>query len=122
MKLVREMHYAQFKVIPPLDEIKELFTAATGVTFHMEASWTTWQPLDADDMLIFRPYIRKCHQKILMETVNGIHKDPCSFLRQLVRPHGFLIVYAGKRYTLTEAKEEVKVVEKKAGTTVDWTT
>ena len=114
------MHNTQFKEIPPLEDVKAFFTALTGLSFHESASWINWTPVDPDDIYVFQPYVRKCHQKILVDTANGIQKNPCAFLRQLLRPHGFGIVYTKKRYTICELKEEVKTVGKKNGATVVW--
>jgi hypothetical protein len=114
------MHNTQFKEIPPLDDVKDFFAAVTGISFHDSATWVKWKPVDPDDIYVFRPYIRKCHQKILMDTANGIQKNPCAFLRQLLRPHGYCIEYAKKQYTVCEYKEEVKTVGKKKGGMVVW--
>jgi len=115
------MHNTQFKEIPPLEDVKEFFTVLTGLqSFHIDATWLKWNPVNPDDIYIFRPYIRKCHQKILLDTANGIQKNPCALLRQLLRPHGFGIKYMKKRYTICEIKEEVKTVGKKRGATVVW--
>ncbi len=76
---------AQFVTAPPFDMVKELFTTATGLPFSEGVSWTVWQTVDPSDLYIFRPYIRKCHQQLLMEPANG--KNACSFLRQVLRPH-----------------------------------
>lgn len=85
------MKFTQFKEIPPLKDIQDLFMELTGIGLVVGGSWRTWRPVDPYRLLEFEPYIRKCHQKILAETVDGIQPNPCSFLRQLVRPYGFLI-------------------------------
>jgi hypothetical protein len=54
-----------------------------------------------------------------METADGV-RDPCAFLRQLLRPYGFLIEFYRGRWTLKENKEVAKTVSKKEGTTVTW--
>ena len=112
---------AQFVRLPPLDMIKELFTLATGLIFREDASWVIWQTVDPSDLYIFRPYIRKCHQQLLIETANGVQKNVCSFLRQLLRPYNFSIKLIKKTYHICELKEESKTVGKKEGVTVVWT-
>ena len=112
---------AQFVNIPPLDMVKELFTSTTGLPFSEGVSWTVWQTADPSDLYMFRPYIRKCHHQLLMETANGIQKNACSFLRQVLRPHNFSIKLKKKMYYLCEIKEDAKTVGKKDGTTVVWT-
>jgi len=112
---------SQFVEVPPLDMVKELFQITTGLQFRLDVSWTSWKPLDPADLYVFRPYIRKCHQKILMETANGVHPDVCSFLRQLLRPHGFCIKLNKITYVVCEKKEEeAHTVGKRAGATVVW--
>ena len=96
------MRLTQFKQIPPLEDIQDLFRSVSGVKFFLESSWFSWISVDPDEFLQFLPYIRTCHQQILMETVNGVQKNPCSFLRQLLRPYGLTIVYTlySNTYTL----------------------
>ena len=113
------MSHAQFVVTPPVGEVHSLFTAATGCPFHVEVSWSQWKPLDPDSVFCFIPYIRPCHQKILMETGNS-SRNPCAFLRQLLRPHGFGIEYYRNKWTLKELKADSKTVGKKEGTVVEW--
>ena len=113
------MAHAQFVDIPPLEDIYTFFTAATGCPFMMEAEWTRWLPIDPDDVLCFVSYVRPCHQRIMLETANG-DRDPCAFLRQLLRPYGYCIVLYRKRWLLKELKEESKTVVKKEGATVNW--
>lgn len=113
------MSHAQFVVIPPLEEIHTFVTAATGGPCIVDATWRKWLPLDPDCVFAFLPYIRPCHQKLLMETADGV-RDPCAFLRQLLRPYGFLIEFYRGRWTLKENKEVAKTVSKKEGTTVTW--
>ena len=112
---------AQFIYLPPLDMIKELFTGATGLTFRDDISWKLWQAVDPSDIYMFLPYIRKCHQQLLIETANGVQKNVCSFLRQLLRPYNFSIKLIKKTYHICELKEESKTVGKKEGVTVVWT-
>ena len=96
------MKYTQFKQIPPLALIQALFTECTGMAFLAGVSWIEWKkPSDPFLYLDFEPYIRKCHQKILKDTVDE-KQNPCAFLRQLLRPHGFTIELnsLSKQYTL----------------------
>ena len=113
------LRMAQFKTIPPLELVKELFVATTGQAFHPEISWTSWRVPDPDDLFVFRPYIRNCHQNLLMETANGIQENPCAFLRQLLRPHGYNIVRKRETYTLA-IKKDGTTVSKAPGVTVCW--
>ena len=112
--------HAQFSEIPPLDEVKTLFTTATGCNFILEVEWKSWLDIDPDDLFEFMPYIRPCHQKLLMDTANGEQKSPCAFLRQLLRPHGYTIHHGRINYSLQEIKEGSKTVDKKVGKTVTW--
>lgn len=110
--------HAQFVEVPPLEHIKEFFKVATGIVFKLGDSWKSWPTLDPDDVLVFMPYIRPCHQKLLMETANG--KNPCAFLRQLLRPYKYTILLHKNTFSLQEIKEELKTVGKKDGATVTW--
>jgi hypothetical protein len=67
----------------------------------------------------FRPYIRTCHQKILNETLEEKHKHLCSFLRQLLRPHGYRIetVKAGWRLHIGSSGKGIQI---KDGKRIDW--
>jgi len=114
------MHHAQFVALPPLPDIQELFTAATGCPFQINVAWSAWLSIDVDSLFVFQPYIRPCHQKLLMDTINGKYKNVCSFLRQILRPYDFSIIKKKNFYTLVEIKEIVKGVSKKNGTTVIW--
>lgn len=113
------LRMAQFKTTPPLELVKELFVVTTGQAFHPEISWTTWLVPDPDDIIMFRPYIRNCHQTLLMETANGIQENACAFLRQLLRPHGYNIVRKRGTYTLA-IKKDGTTVSKAPGVTVCW--
>jgi hypothetical protein len=110
------MRFAHFVTIPPLEDVKGLFTATTSRPFGIGVSWTTWGTLDPDHILEFQPYIRPCHQRILMETVNDA-QSPCAFLRQLLKPHGFNIINRKGEYTLDVLKGKTHV-NKKEGITV----
>ena len=94
--VIVDMRYTQFRTIPPLSDVQELFCKVTGVKFFAESTWFEWIRSDLmspDDYLHFIEYIRPSHRKILLDTVNGNQKNPCSFLRQLLRPHGYTIVF-----------------------------
>ena len=112
--------HAQFVTVPPFEDVQEFFTAVTGKPFHLLVTWTKWNSVDTDQLYAFRPYIRRCHQKLLKETANGVQKNACSFLRQLLRPYGFCIKLTKKTYTLIEWVEDTKLVGLKEGTTVVW--
>jgi hypothetical protein len=111
------MKFAQFVEIPPLEDVRGLFTAASGKPFGIGVTWTTWETVDPDHILEFQPYIRPCHQRILLETVNGI-QNPCAFLRQLMKPHGFNIVVRRHEYHLEALKGQTHVSKKEGLTLV----
>ena len=113
------MAYAQFRELPSLADIKELFVAATGTPFYDEASWSSWNDVDMDLILSFRPYIRPSHQKILLETAQG-KRNACSLIRQLLRPHGYCIILYQKVWTMIAERDETKTVGKKEGTVIAW--
>ena len=110
---------AQFTTNPPLELVKELFFATTGQAFHLEISWKSWRTPDVEDLFIFLPYIRNCHQTLLIETANGIQENACAFLRQLLRPHGYIIVRKRGTYTLSVKKKGISVATA-PGVTVYW--
>ena len=88
------MRNTQFKTIPPLEDIQTLFCIVTGVKFFVESTWYTFVDTNNPDIFLhFMPYIRPSHQKVLLDTVNGKQKNPCSLLRQLLRPHGYTILF-----------------------------
>jgi len=113
------MMFAQFKEVPPLEDVKELFTAATGCSFQDDVSWKQWLTVDVDLILCIQAYIRPSHQKILNETAQG-DRNACALLRQLLRPHGYCINHCQKIWSLIPIKEESKTVGKKEGGTVVW--
>lgn len=113
------MSFAQFRELPPLCDIHELFMMATGNPFQPETTWSDWKTMDADDILCFQPYIRPSHQKILVETASGV-RNPCALLRQLIRPYGFCIETHKTYWVLKEMKLGSTAVNKKVGTTVEW--
>jgi len=113
------MAFAQFRELPELSDICELFVMTTGNSFQPETTWSEWKTVDVDDILCFQPYIRPSHQKIIMETASGI-RNPCALLRQLIRPYGFCIETHKTHWVLKEMKFDSAAVTKKAGTTVEW--
>lgn len=54
-------------------------------------SWGRWLPHVSDDVEVFRKYIRPSHYRVLDDTISGKHANPCSFLRQIMRPHSLTI-------------------------------
>lgn len=112
--------HAQFTTVPPLETVEHFFKIVTGIPFKLDATWVSWLTAEPDDVFEFLSYIRPCHRKLLMETADGVQPNPCSFLRQLLRPHGFAIRLSKKRYIVEELKEDSKTVGKKPGTTVVW--
>ena len=90
------MQHAQFRMIPPLVKVKELFIQITGEAFHVGVTWTDWLPTaNSDPFEVFRPYIRPSHSALLNTVTTAIatyvHPNPLPFLRQLLRPHGYKI-------------------------------
>ena len=122
MYIVEQMHgvHAQFTTVPPLEMVQSFFKTATGIPFKLDATWASWLSIEPDDIFEFMSYIRPCHRKLLMETADGNQPNPCSFLRQLLRPHGFGIRLSKKKYIVEELKEDSKTVGKKPGATVVW--
>ena len=112
------MHHAQFTDLPPFSDIEDLFKKATGLQLSLYTTWRLWKHVDPEDYAIFQPYIRPCHQRILLDTINGVQQSPCSLLRQLLRPYGILIQKTNKQYKLCEHTNPT--VGKKDGTTITW--
>jgi len=113
------MSFAQFRELPPLCDVCELFVMATGNLFQPEITWSEWKTVDTDDILCFQPYIRPSHQKIILETASGL-RNPCALLRQLIRPYGFCIETHKTFWVLKEMKLDSAPVTKKVGATVEW--
>ncbi len=63
-----------------------------------------WEKCTPEDFERFRKYIRPSHQKILDDTVSGASENPCSFLRQLLRPYDYTIRRKGRNWILQSAK------------------
>jgi hypothetical protein len=112
------MHSTQFSELPPISDIGELFLKVTGVKLTLYTTWRTWILVDPEEYFIFQPYIRPCHQRILVETINGVQPNPCAFLRQLLRPYGLHIVKRNNQYKVCELSEQT--VGKKPGTLLSW--
>jgi hypothetical protein len=110
--------YSQFTSQPPFSYIEELFLKATGRKLSVYTVWRIWLPVDSDEYFIFQPYIRPCHQQILIETINGFQPNPCSLLRQLLRPYGLMIQKRRDEYKV--CTHSVPTVGKKAGATIIW--
>ena len=105
------MYPAQFRAIPPLPKIQELFGTVTGSAFYSGAAWSTWisQPSSAP-YEVFRPYIRPSHQTLLNALVNGIATSPCALLRQLLRPHNYRIDHTSTGWELVEDRPTLKTI------------
>lgn len=113
---------AQFVVVPPLDRVGRLFCIVTGCQFVPEASWTLWKVCDVSDIVWLRDYIRPSHQKLLNDTINGIQKNPCSLLRQILRPHQYHIEKTSYGWILKKGKTKSgsKLVTVKPGRRIVW--
>jgi hypothetical protein len=98
--------HAQFIVIPPLTKITELFTKVTDKEFAVGIAWAAWNTVAAEEYERFRKYIRPSHQKMLSETISGEADSPCSFLRQILRPHGYTIRRNSHGWNLQKVKED----------------
>ena len=104
------MQHAQFRMIPPLTKVKELFVQATGQDFHVGATWTAWiLTADTAPYEVFRPYIRPSHSALLNNVVSAIgaaiQPNPLPFLRQLLRPHGYKIETTSTGWVLREKED-----------------
>ena len=82
---------AQFVVLPPLSRIESLFIKITNCKFVEEAVWKTWKSQPEEEYAWLYEYIRPSHQKLLIETIIGTQPNPCSLLRQLLRPYNYRI-------------------------------
>jgi hypothetical protein len=98
--------HAQFIVVPPLTKIAELFTKATGKHFAAGVSWVFWETCSPENFERFRKYIRPSHQKILDEVVAGTAENPCSLLRQLLRPYKYTIRRGTRGWSLHLTKDK----------------
>jgi hypothetical protein len=99
------MQHAQFRMIPPLAKITELFESVTSKPFTSGISWTEWKlPATSAPYEVFRPYIRPSHHTLLNSVIAGSH--PTAFLRQLLRPHGYKIQSTETGWTLQNMNPE----------------
>jgi len=118
------MQHAQFRMIPPLIKVKELFVEATGQTFHVGATWTVWvSPVNSALYETFRPYIRPSHNALLNSVITaGPSAHPTAFLRQLLRPHGYKIETTSTGWILREKAEADSPVVKvhTSSVKIDW--
>jgi hypothetical protein len=96
---------AQFVVVPPLSRISLLFEKVTACRFIKENVWKSWTPGIITDYDWLYEFIRPSHQKLLIETIEGIHVNPCSLLRQLLRPHDYRIERTTYGWTLKEGRK-----------------
>jgi hypothetical protein len=108
---------AQFVIIPPLEKVAVLFTAATGQRFSVGVSWKEWVSVPAESYTWLRGYIRPCHQSVLNETIAG--KLPLVLLRQILRPHDYYIDAEAGSWTLRHGKPIRQVVVRE-GATINW--
>jgi hypothetical protein len=105
------MNHVQFRAIPPLAKVQELFVVVTSSAFYPGAVWNTWisQPTPAP-FEVFRPYIRPSHQTLLNALVAGTAPSPCPFLRQLLRPHNYRIESVPSGWQLSEDRPPQKTI------------
>jgi hypothetical protein len=113
---------AQFVAIPSLSRVSELFQLCTGTSFIVEALWRTWLPVKPEALLWLSEYIRPSHQKLLRETIAGEQKNPCSLLRQLLRPHDYRIEKTSSGWVLKFGKQTQSptLVGVKEGKMITW--
>jgi hypothetical protein len=122
--------HVQFIVVPPLTKVTELFVKATGKNLVAGVSWAAWEICNKEEFERFRKYIRPSHQKILEDSVNCISGNPCSFLRQLLRPHNYTIRRTSRGWLLQSTKDKgsedespsprVSMTMLAAPTTIEW--
>ena len=112
---------AQFIVLPPLTKVAALFTASTGRPMFVDVEWKAWCTVPSAEIEAFRQYIRPSHRKVLDDTVSGENPTPCTFLRQLLRPHDYRIETTSSGWILKKGKpEEAHGVRVGSGRVVDW--
>ena len=113
---------AQFVAIPPLSRLGELFHLCTGTPFVVEALWRTWLPVASNNYDWLSEYIRPSHQKLLQDTISGKQKNPCSLLRQLLRPHDYRIEKTSSGWVLKFGKQvqSPTLVGVKEGKMITW--
>lgn len=96
---------AQFGLVPPLSRIQTLFEKVSGCRFIKEVVWKSWNLADTADYEWLYEYIRPSHQKLLNETIEGIQENPCSLMRQLLRPHDYRIEKTSYGWTLRDGRK-----------------
>jgi hypothetical protein len=111
---------SQFVTLPPLEKVALLFLNATGCRFEVDASWKSWKPLTIEKLAWLRPYIRPCHQKILNDTISGVHATPLALLRQLLRPYEYRIEAGNGGWVLRYGKPEKGVRIKQTPKKIVW--
>ena len=113
---------AQFVAIPPFSRIGELFQLCTGTPFVVDAIWRTWLPVKSEALSWILEYIRPSHQKLLRDTISGDQKNPCSLLRQLLRPHDYRIEKTSSGWVLKFGTPTLSptLVGIKEGKVINW--
>lgn len=114
---------AQFSVTPDLTVVSTFIKEVTGCLCYPNSSWSAWlpgEPSVVDDCLkTIRTWYRPCHLKILNETEDGLHSNPCALIRQLLRPHGLTILYRNKTWKIIRKLNGVNV-NSETGNVIDW--
>ena len=109
---------AQFIVPPPLTKIAPIFVSATGQPLQHGATWSVWNtPADTNALNALLPYYRPCHQKLIRELIAYPTQSPLSLLRQLLRPHDYVIERKGT--TGWQLVRETHVIRSK-GCEITW--
>ena len=113
---------AQFSVTPDLLIVSTFIKEVTGSLCSPDSSWTIWLPGDPnvvnDCLTKIRSWYRPCHLKILNETEDGLHSNPCALIRQLLRPHGLTILYRNKIWKIIKSNKGVSLNDAHV---VNWT-
>lgn len=127
-----EMPSNQFAELPPFELVTDFFNKVTGLhCFKNEATWISWKELDEVEIAQFEPYIRPCHRVLIRRLLNtkpGEVGDPLPFLRQLIRPFGWVIDIERimveklfyRRFVLREKKDELTLPERQEPSKVNW--
>lgn len=112
--------HAQFIVIPPLARVSAYFTEATGKPLTPNITWNRWNALSSETYDEIATYVRPCHSGILDSTRDGLYENPCTLLRQLLRPHGLRIDYRNKIWTVRTAEFQEKGIRTRSGCVIVW--
>ena len=121
--------HAQFILPPSLVKVNVLFEKVTGCALSAGVSWGRWLPHVSDDLESFRKYIRPSHYRVLDDTIAGRYDNPCSFLRQVMRPHNLTIRRVGTLWQVfsispegSESDESPKTSTRRISltTTIEW--